>query len=457
MTQKNKRSTFRFRLDEMVAILREEIITGKRSVGDYLPSEVALGEQFGLSKNSVRKGLDVLVAEGFVAKIPRVGNQVARPSTGDRVTVRFGYYPSLAIEADILKLVEQFHAKYPQIRIECIPVPYADDQPTVKDYIVKNMIDVATINYHNFRQFLDSEDHVRLLDPFEPDDAIYPFLMKPFMADGQLRVIPFIFSPVVLCYNKDHFEELSLPEPDSSWTWEDVETLSDKLAGGTQHFGFFYHLLSDNRWPIFLLQSGYVFQRDASNRYCFRDKQVMRGLQISRDLIHKQGTFPFLSESDSDAELLFAQQKVSMIMATYFSLNALRDSDVHFDIAPLPTFHASNTLLLIIGLALNKQTQNKEAAQTFIRFLQSMESHMHIRMNTMSIPGRKKAAEHPRSESPGHPSRFHMYRETIPTFRLYTDLQLSAEELQMIRRELKLYWSKIQNLETVCQRLEETL
>jgi multiple sugar transport system substrate-binding protein len=271
------------------------------------------------------------------------------------------------------------------------------------------------------------------------------------------RVLPFIFSPVVLCYNKDHFREADLPEPDSSWTWSDLEEVSLKLSNGQDRYGFFYHLMSDNRWPIFLLQSGYVFRRNKNNRYEFGNEHVMRGLKISRDLIYKQGTFPFHSENDSDAERLFAQQKVSMIMATYFSLNALRDAKINFDISPLPTFRDPKTLLLIIGVAIHSHSPNKEAAAALVRFLLSYETQLFIRKNTLSIPAVKKAAEWQGEEVVAHPSRFHLYRETVPTFRLYTELNLTAEELLRIRQELKLYWSQIDDLATVCRRLEEIL
>lgn len=79
MTSKPSRTTFRQRLDEMVTVLRDDIITGRRAAGDYLPSEVALAEQFQLSKNSVRKGLERLVEEKLIEKVPRVGNRIADP------------------------------------------------------------------------------------------------------------------------------------------------------------------------------------------------------------------------------------------------------------------------------------------------------------------------------------------------------------------------------------------
>ncbi|MGO4498344.1 GntR family transcriptional regulator [Paenibacillus sp. 2RAB27] len=54
MIGKSSRSTFRTRLEEMVASLSHNIVTGKLQPGEYLPSELMLAEQYSLSKNSIR-------------------------------------------------------------------------------------------------------------------------------------------------------------------------------------------------------------------------------------------------------------------------------------------------------------------------------------------------------------------------------------------------------------------
>ncbi|MDF2662047.1 MAG: GntR family transcriptional regulator, partial [Paenibacillus sp.] len=79
MENKEVRKSPRERLSDMVNRLRDDIITGKRPSGEYLPSEKALTELFGLSNQSVRKGLEQLVGEGLLEKIPRVGNKVIAP------------------------------------------------------------------------------------------------------------------------------------------------------------------------------------------------------------------------------------------------------------------------------------------------------------------------------------------------------------------------------------------
>ncbi|WJH34885.1 winged helix-turn-helix domain-containing protein [Paenibacillus sp. CC-CFT747] len=95
MSHKPDRITFQTRFTEMVAELRREIVTGIRPKGDYLPSELTLADQYKLSKKSVRKALDILVEEGLITKVPRVGNRITPPDSRQTVSLKLGLYPSL--------------------------------------------------------------------------------------------------------------------------------------------------------------------------------------------------------------------------------------------------------------------------------------------------------------------------------------------------------------------------
>ncbi|WP_409342088.1 extracellular solute-binding protein [Paenibacillus sp. MBLB4367] len=458
MTEKPKRTTFRNRMEEMAASLREDIITGRRTAGDYLPSESSLAEQFQLSRNSIRKALEQLVSEGYVEKVPRKGNRIVGPDRNNVVTLRFGYYPSLVEEADILTLVDLFQKKYPHIAVDPLPMPHSHQHLTIRDFLQNDLVDVLTVNVDNFTFVFNPGEQAQMLEPLEGTYDLYPYLTKPFMHGDATYVQPLIFSPIILCYNKDHFAEKELSEPDSSWNWDDLLKATSLLADGKERFGFGFHLFSDNRWPIFLLQSGIRLERDESGKYDLANEKLLEGMRLSKKVIENEGTFPyFLCENDTEAEKFFLQRKISMVMSSYFRLNMIKNADIDFDIATLPHGEQPSTLLIIIGLAISKQSKQKLAAQTFIDFMLSYEAQLHIRLSRLSIPALKKAAEYKTSDNPPMPSRFHLYREISPTFRLHTDLNIHFTQLDRIRKELKLYWSDLSDLDTVRRKLEEEL
>lgn len=457
-SSKPSRTTFRARLDVMINTLRSDIVSGKLPIGQYLPSERALASEFQLSKNSVRQGLELLVAEGLVEKVPRIGNRVTQPYAGDRITLTFGYYPSVVREADLHGLLDDFHREHPHIRVRPVPLTYGEYDDLSMVYMGNDVLDVLTLNHTDYQRICEKEK-LSHLEPLEAEDSeIYPFLSRLFTQDGVSFIRPFLFTPVILCYNRGHFREKQVLEPDSSWTWDDVMQAAVKLSDGKNRYGFYFHLLSDNRWPVFLLQSGEKFERNEDGRYAICHTKLQESMVHCRNLIYHQGIFPtFLSESDADAEQLFISGKVSMIMTTYLSLNHMRHANFDFDVAPLPYMNEARSLLVVIGLAVNRHSKQKEAAKVLVDYLLSYSAQLRIRRNTLSLPAHKRAAEWTGKESLPRPSRFHMYREIIPSFRLVSELNLSLDELATLRNELKWFWSNMEDENSLCQRLESLL
>ncbi|MGG1554920.1 extracellular solute-binding protein [Paenibacillus ferrarius] len=453
---KPKRATSRSRLEDMVATLRQDILNGVRAEGEFLPSELELGDLYTLSKNTVRKGLEVLVNEGFIEKVPRIGARIIRKTEKQGEIIRFGYYPSLHQETELLELVNQFNTMQNDIIVEPYPVDFPRERDAVETYLQEGLFDVITVNLYNYALMRSETSEKSLLEPFEPAKDIYPFLNAHFMENGQQYVLPFVFTPVMLCYNREHFRELQLMEPDSSWTWEDLSRAATQLAKGNERLGFLFHMLSENRWPIFLIQNGVKFERDEDGKINLHDVKIAQAFELIRKLAQEH--FPYIStENDSDALSLFLNQRASMIMASYSNLNELKKADFAYDIAPLPHLHDSRTMLVVIGLAINKASARKPAAKTFVDFLLSYETQLHIRRHTLNLPGLQRAAEWMGEELHYRPYRYHMYREIVHTFRTYKDLNVSPNELRTIRQELLYYVSHLDTLEAVLTRLEEKL
>ncbi|SDC93300.1 multiple sugar transport system substrate-binding protein [Paenibacillus sp. UNCCL117] len=453
MSNRPDRITFQSRLDDMITSLRREIKNAQRPAGEYLPSEMALADQYKLSKKSVRKGLDVLVAEGLIVKEHRVGNKIIGPKTAaPQLTLRLGYYPSLEGETDLRELLKQFGRLYPHVKVDTLPLPYTQYPESIREYLDNGWLDVISLNNWNFLETAQS-GALDLFEPVKTDPQHYSFLSSVFAHEGMSYARPFIFSPVVLCYNKSLFRELSIPEPDSSWSWSDLADLSVRLKQEHDTIGFYAHIASTNRFPIVLLQNSFRFERQDSG-YKYDDPRMWESLRSFRDLIYGQDLFPsFLSESDADAEKLFVSRKAAMLMTTYYSLRFLQDATFEYDLAPLPYQQNAKTLLLVTGLAISRQSPHKQAARQLVEFLTQEAAQLHIRQHTLSIPAHKPSAEWTGPEKGYRPARYHVYREIVPTYGRYEDLNLPIRELDHLRHELKLFWSNLEQAEDVAARL----
>lgn len=457
MVDKGSRKFFRQRLEHMIEGLRSGIVTGKYAAGDFLPSESDLEGMYGLSNQSIRKGLDVLVQERLIEKIPRIGNKVTGKSETPHTVLRFGYHSTMENDADIRRLLDRFHTLYPHIQVQTVALPASGYVPFVLEQLQTGLLDVVTVNDMNVRELI-VQGAADLLQPCDIDPDTYPFLMPllPPMKPAVLQ--PILFSPVVICYNKDHLEECALPEPHSGWSWQELLDYAIRLAKPGVRFGFYFNLFMRNRWPIFLLQNGVVFRKDDEGRYSVDDDKLIASLEVGKRLLGMADAFPIaLSASDTDAEELFREGQVSMIMTTYFGLNEMKRANVNYDIAPLPQFDSFRTMVVLIGIAVSRQSAHPEEAQLLADFISGEETQQHIRKNTLSIPANRRAAEWRGEEIGYRPSRYGMYREIVPSYRTVGDLQLSHLQMSRMQREVKLYWTGLLNAHDFCRRVEQTL
>lgn len=455
MSDKQSRKTFRLRLEEMIHTLREQILSGHYAIGSYLPSELDLSAAFQLSNNSVRKGLDTLVAEGLIEKIPRVGNRIKAPDEDAQTVIRFGCHPVLDSQTELPYLLAEFQRQHPHIRIQTVQIN--NSQGFVRNFLDNEMIDVFTVNYFLFQELVEGQA-LDLLEPQEPFAEMYPFLQKGFIEDDVMYAQPFVFSPVVLCYNREHFAKHQVPEPDSSWTWDDLIHYSSKLAVKNERFGFYFNLAHSNRWVIFLLQSGAAFEKDEKGRYRVQGTKLLDGIEKVREILYTPEVYPLmLSAINADAERLFRDEQVSVILTTYYAMNALKEAKFEFDVAPIPYLNEVSTLLITIGLSIHKQSKVKAAAKQLIDYLVSEEAQKVIRKKTYTIPANKQAAQRMEEMELNPPSRYQMYREVIPSFSLFTETNLSLSQLDDVLSECKLYWSGLRSKESLAKSIEDVL
>ncbi|QJD87288.1 extracellular solute-binding protein [Cohnella herbarum] len=443
MSYKSDRPSFQERLDHFVNVLRTEILNGIRQEGTYLPAESALSKQFQLSNKSIRKGLDQLVEEGLIVKIDRVGSMVTT-SAKQSIALNFGCPISLTTDFLIDDLIAEFGRKNPGIHVRRITLNHLSYVQSAEEMISNGLLDIVAFNSPQFQEWSE-EGLTSLLEPLESDGALYPIAEEAFQHEGEIYVKPITFSPVVVCYNKKHFRDAGLHEPDSYWTWKDLVSASVKLAQSRGRHGVYFLPASENRYSVFLLQGmgnrPYSTQGDAG-----LSPRVAEGLRTLNELIGNRDIFPnYMAQGNDETIQLFADGQVSIILSTYFNLNEFSHLKLDYDICPLPSLRRGDpqkTLLLSIGAALVKHSKEKEAALRFVEFLSSAQAQNFIRERTVSIPARKESAEKPLSDgSLTRPSRYAMFREMFPSFAYHRDTGLRMKDLRQFTKWLKEFWS----------------
>jgi len=79
-------NTMEVRYTELANLLVKQITDGKYVVGDRLPSEVELGEQFQVSRTTVRSALNIVEGLGLISRKRRAGTVVQSTETSNSYT-----------------------------------------------------------------------------------------------------------------------------------------------------------------------------------------------------------------------------------------------------------------------------------------------------------------------------------------------------------------------------------
>jgi len=442
---KKSADLFRKQLEHMIQTLKQEMTNQLYQVEQFLPSEKVLAERFSLSNNSVRKGLDTLVDEGWIEKIPRVGNRVKLKAAPITLTVTCN--PLSVRDVHLDALLADFQKRYSSITVKINSI---DGNLG----LTESPGDVLLLNEYQFRTMVEAKRTDRLeTQPVKRE--IYPLLYDWFTHEGRAAAQPLVFGPVVLCYNKQHFRECGLQEPNGNWRWSDLIDHAQRLTE-CGHFGFCFHLPALNRWPLFLLQSGETFRWKNGRIADFRGTKLMDGIRLCKEIIHNRKAFPlYWSEGSADINQMFLDGRLSMVLTSYMGLNEWNHTNQDYDISPVPFIDEPRTIAIAIAAGVDSRSNHKQEAQLLVDYLSSRHAQSQIGRQIHSVPAFQDAKAE--NGTPGLPSRYSLYREIMFSYRTHQDLNIPVTVISTLFKELRAYWADMIDEDELWERLHDEL
>lgn len=168
------------------------------------------------------------------------------------------------------------------------------------------------------------------------------------------------------------FDEFGVEYPTAEWTWDDVAEAAKKFAGGEgadATFGIVNHWIDP---PLSIIcKGGNAYSDDLST--CEIDSQEVRdGLDLFGDMI-QSGAMPDDTAAKSlPKEQLFVSGHAAMYTLGGFETKLIAEEigeNFNWDVVSMPKVPdgGKNNLLYATGYAMLKDSENKDAAWTFLK------------------------------------------------------------------------------------------
>ncbi|MCC3357173.1 extracellular solute-binding protein [Bacillus sp. REN16] len=464
-----KINDFEQRYYKFLTELKNEILTGRIKPGEFILPENTLSKQYDLSRVSIRKVLAELVEEGLIEKIPGKGNRVTLPQETSKQTLTLAWFSDSYEKEIVEQIIKRFEQLNPFVKIELQLLPVTDYMYSVAQLIEHGHgPDLFIVSDYHFRELIET-NRLDLLEPYIPmhldaEKDSYQKVFDMFTADGNTIATPFVFSPVMICYNKRMFEEAGIENSFKMDNWDDLLTVASKCTkdmdenGLVDQYGFCFSS-SSNRWPVFILQNNGQFMLEDRPKSVMNNPKNIEALSFCVDLMYKHKVSPIFSHGSNElAENLFMRERAAMILTTYYFMNEFRDHKIKWDVLPVPAKESKATLLLGGALGINAKSEMKEMAKALIDYMVSTEAQTMLKRNGCTIPILRFVAEDNYLLQPGvHPDNYNAFKEIMPNAYTIRDLGLTTSETELVENELQLLWANMERTEDVCKRIEKIL
>ena len=247
--------------------------SGQLKAGDRLPGARRLTKESGVSYTHIQTVIETLVQNGIFETVPRSGTFVQQGWQSRILPATF----ACNILPWIDKLDEIIRKDLPQIHV-CRK-------------FTKGIFEFRVTHY----LFSHHDEYLDLMPLFKecfPDEENYFLkLLNPFIVDGKLCGIPWIFSPRILLYNRRLFREAGCPIPHDNWSWDDFLTTVDLLKRKIAPGQIIDWQQSLHYWINLVVRSGgSLFEPAAEDPVKIDSPETIRGLRLYAEL--RERLFP---------------------------------------------------------------------------------------------------------------------------------------------------------------------
>ena len=309
-------------------------------------------------------------------------SQETEDPSGEPVTITYcNFNASGGNEETLQRMYEAFHEEYPNITVEIETIAIDDYFTQMQTRVVGGTApDCYELNIENFASYANNGVLAEItgVDLSSLDETA----LSAFNVNGTQYGLPGNFSNVVLIYNKDLFDQANIDYPNADWTQEDVQEAAEAIrALGDDIYGY-YQPLTYNEFYKACAQFGGSLLNEDRTEFTINSPENVAAAQMMADRVLVSNVQPTEVQMGGMGDWdLFMSGRLGMIPTGIWAFQTFTDGcDFEWDITIEPGQEQKATHFFSNGLVINAESENKEAAATWITWLASSPTAAQIRI-----------------------------------------------------------------------------
>ncbi|MCC7292400.1 MAG: sugar ABC transporter substrate-binding protein [Phycisphaerales bacterium] len=291
-----------------------------------------------------------------------------------------------------------------RVMIEQIP---GEGQYTAKlmmMHLCGGMPDVVHLDASSAAIFIDNDVLTDLSERIARDDDIAEDMYFKNVFDIARRgervyAIPLDFTPMVVVYNKDLFDQAGVEHPREDWTWDEFMSACAALkahpppsAAAWYPFDFFNWM--PGWFPFIWSAGGDVISADGRRASGHIDSPHAReALQFLADLILVHGYAPRPAARAAIGKDLFRNRMAAMTMTGHWMMLEYRRDGLNVGVTSIPRKTRRVSVIYECGLAIPRAAANPDLAWEYIKYMTSQTAQTRRNSTGLAISGNRAAAE----------------------------------------------------------------
>ncbi|WP_024291184.1 ABC transporter substrate-binding protein [Lacrimispora indolis] len=286
-------------------------------------------------------------------------------------SIRFASWDNSKDLDEQQKLVDKFNEAHKDIKVTLEAYGSDFDTKIAAGMGSKDTPDVMYMwNYPAYYEGLEPLDSYIEKEGQAYKDNFYETLWSYNEMGDTVYGIPVGFTTHVLYYNKDIFDAAGVDYPTESWTFKDLEDAAGKLTDPEKNItGFGFKRVPDPYdFEMFLWSNGTALSDDQGNLKDYVNSDPSVQVFSTFQNMEKEGV-AVATDKDGTDEMMAG--KIAMYINGSWPISSFNDAGLNYGVVEIPMFKEGSPSVSILsssGLAMAKDSKNKEAAWEFIKY-----------------------------------------------------------------------------------------